>query len=89
MPVEGTKYSPISTSPLAAVALKAIQLLDPLVGPSEAQMFMLRSNEYLDGITPVDAIKAKRSDDVMAAVRAVAMEKGLFEEPFLPPNHRK
>ncbi|MEH2517457.1 hypothetical protein V1279_003030 [Bradyrhizobium sp. AZCC 1610] len=84
-----TRPDPISTSPLAAVAFKAIQHLDKLIGPIEAQFWMQTSNEILAGDTPVAAIKARRADDVMAAVRIVAMEKGLFEEPFLPPHHRK
>jgi hypothetical protein len=85
MKVEGcsfsvmTKPDPISTSPLAAVALKCIQALDKLVGPAEAQFWMQRSNEYLGGITPVAAIKERRAADVKVAVRIVAMEKGIFE----------
>jgi len=74
-----TSADPISTSPLAAVALQAITQLDKLVGPVEAQFWMMRSNDILGGITPVAAIKERRAADVMAAVRIVAIEKGLFE----------
>ena len=74
-----TKPDPISTSPLAAVAFKAIQALDKLIGPVEAQFWMQRKNEYLGDITPVAAIKERRAADVMVAVRIVAIEKGLFE----------
>lgn len=73
------KADPISTSPLAAVALKAILQLDKLIGPAEAQFWMQRANENLGGITPVTAIKERRAADVMTAVRIVAMEKGLFD----------
>jgi hypothetical protein len=75
------KLDPISTSPLAAVALKVIQALDQLIGPIEAQFWMQRSNDHLGGITPVAAIKEKRTADVMIAVRIVAIEKGIFKEP--------
>jgi hypothetical protein len=74
-----TKPDPITTSPLAAVAFNCIQALDKLVGPVEAQFWMQRSNKYLGGITPIAAIKARRSADVMVSVRIVAMEKGIFE----------
>ncbi|GAB9152969.1 hypothetical protein [Bradyrhizobium diazoefficiens] len=70
---------PISTSPLAAIALQAITQLDKLVGPVEAQFWMQRSNDFLGGVTPITAIKERRSADVMSAVRLVAIEKGLFE----------
>ncbi|MGJ4953058.1 hypothetical protein [Bradyrhizobium sp. HKCCYLS20291] len=76
----------ISTSPLAMQAHNVIKHLDEVVGTVEAQSWMLRSNELLGGITPVSAIKERRVDDVLKAMRAVAMEKGLFEEPFLPPS---
>jgi hypothetical protein len=83
-----TKPDPISTSPLAAVAMKAIQVLDPLVGPGEAQMWMMRGNEHLGGITPIEAIKTKRTDELMAAVQIVAMERGVFEAPWTPPSRK-
>jgi hypothetical protein len=75
---------PISTSPLAMQAFKIIQHLDLLIGPGEAQMFMMRGNEHLTGETPVAAIKAGRIERVRTAVKCLAIEKGLFEEPFLP-----
>ncbi|SHH05427.1 hypothetical protein [Bradyrhizobium erythrophlei] len=84
-----TRPDPISTSPLAKQAFDIIQHLDKLVGPAEAQMWMLRGNELLGGDNPVAAIKDRRLPDVRKAVRAVAMEKGLFAEPFLPPSQRK
>jgi hypothetical protein len=77
---------PISTSPKAMQAYKLIKRLDPLIGTIEAAFFMQRANENLAGITPVDAIKAGRVEDVDRAVTIVAIEKGLFEEPFLPPT---
>ena len=80
------RNDPISTSPLALQAVKIIQWLDPLVGPAEAQMFMLRDNDLLGGDSPVTAIKAGRIEDVRKSVKRLAMEKGLFEEPFLPPR---
>lgn len=73
------KADPISSSPLAAVAYTAIQALDKLVGPIEAQMWMQRDNDYLGNITPIAAIKERRGADVMIAVRVVAIEKGIFE----------
>ncbi len=80
---------PISTSPLALQAMKVIQWLDKLVGPAAAQDFMLRSNEMLGPeITPVAAIRAGRVEDVLIAVRAVAMQQGLFTAPWLPPQKR-
>ncbi|WP_315729833.1 hypothetical protein [Bradyrhizobium sp. SZCCHNRI2010] len=81
-------FSPdsISTSPLAMQAYQVIKRLDQVVGTVEAQAWMLRSNELLGGITPVSAIKERRIDDVLKAMRAVAMEKGLFEEPLIPPR---
>jgi hypothetical protein len=75
---------PISTSPLAMQAFKIIQHLDQLVGPGEAQMFMMRGNEHLAGDTPVAAIKSGHTEQVRTAVKCLAIEKGLFEEPFLP-----
>jgi hypothetical protein len=78
----------ITTSPLAAVALQLMQTLDKLIGPIEAQMFMMQGNEMLGGDTPITAIKAKRSAELQNAIRQVAMEKGLFKEPFLPPLDR-
>lgn len=79
--------SSISTSPLAVQAFEIVQWLDKLVGPAEAQMFMLRTNEML-GTTPVQAIKDRRADDVRTAVRAIAMSQGLFTQPWLPPQKR-
>jgi hypothetical protein len=79
-----TKPDPISTSPLAMQAFKLIQHLDQLIGPGEAQFFMQRSNEHLGGDTPVAAIKSGRAEQVRTAVKCLAIEKGLFEEPFLP-----
>jgi len=73
---------PISTSPLAAVLHRSIRVLDKLVGPAEAQFFMMRGNEYLGGITPVEAIKTKRTADLQNAIRVVAMEKGVFSDPY-------
>jgi hypothetical protein len=84
-----TIADPISTSPLALQAFNVITHLDKLVGPFEAQKWMQRSNEHLGGDSPVAAIKQRRMPDVIVALRIVAMEKGLFEEPFLPPHHRK
>jgi hypothetical protein len=80
---------PISTSPLAVQAYDVIRQIEKIVGLVEAQSWMLSGNELLGGITPVTAIKESRLPDVLRAARAVAMEKGLFEEPFLPPNQRK
>jgi hypothetical protein len=81
-----TKPNPIQTSPLAVQASKVINQLDKIVGCVEAQMWMLRSNALLGGKSPVQLIKEHRLPDVLKAARAIAMEKGLFEEPFLPPN---
>jgi len=78
---------PISTSPLAKQAFDVIQHMDKLVGPVEAQAWMMRSNQLL-GTSPVVAIRERRLPDVLKAVRAAAMEKGLFEEPFLPPQRK-
>lgn len=80
--------SAISTSPFAIQAFEIVQWLDKLVGPAEAQMFMLRTNEML-GTTPVQAIKDRRADDVRTAVRAIAMSQGLFTAPWLPPQKEK
>jgi hypothetical protein len=77
-----TKPDPISTSPLAVVLHRSIRALDKLVGPAEAQFFMIRGNEYLGGITPVEAIKTKRTEDLKNAIRIVAMEKGIIRDPF-------
>lgn len=84
-----TKPDPISTSPKAMVAFELMKILDPLVGVAEAAFFMQRSNDLLGGVTPVTAIKAGRIDEVQRAVQAVAMEKGVFAEPWLPPHERK
>jgi hypothetical protein len=81
-----TKPDPISTSPLAMQAYQIIKHLDQLVGTIEAQLWMMRVNTDLDGITPVDAIKQRKTAELVAAVRIVAIEKGLFAEPFLPPH---
>jgi hypothetical protein len=83
------KQDPISTSPMAMQAYQVIKQLEPIVGTVEAQAWMQRGNELLGGITPVTAIKEQRLPDVLRAARAVALEKGLFEEPFLPPQQRK
>ncbi|UPT95412.1 hypothetical protein J4G48_0040365 [Bradyrhizobium barranii subsp. apii] len=80
---------PISTSPKALQAYKLIQWLDPLVGTAEATFFMQRGNELLGGDTPVTAIKQGRIDEVTRAVKAVAMEKGCFKEPWLPPKTKR
>jgi hypothetical protein len=80
---------PISTSPLAVQAYDVIRQVEKIVGLVEAQSWMLRGNELLGGITPVAAIKESRLPDVQRAARAIAIEKGLFEEPFLPPHQRK
>jgi hypothetical protein len=79
---------PISTSPLAGVAFKVIQSLDKLIGPGEAQMWMMRGNENLGGITPIEAIKTKRTDELMVAVQIVAHEKGIFKEPWIPSTRK-
>jgi hypothetical protein len=84
-----TKPDPISTSPRAMQAYQLMKILDPLVGVAEAAFFMQRANDLLGGITPVTAIKEGRIDEVTRAVQAVAMEKGVFEEPWLPPHARK
>ncbi|WP_315782341.1 hypothetical protein [Bradyrhizobium sp. SZCCHNPS1003] len=81
-----TKPDPISTSPLAMQAYQIIKHLDQVVGTVQAQAWMASGNEMLGGLTPVGAIKERRIDDVLKAKRAVAMEKGIFEEPFLPPS---
>jgi hypothetical protein len=75
----------ISTSPKAMQAYLLIKWLDPLVGPAKAQGFMLSANEHLAGETPVAALKEGRIADVEDAVRIIAMEKGIFEAPWLPP----
>ncbi len=84
-----TKPDPISTSPKALQAYHLMKILDPLVGASEAAFFMQRVSNLLGGTTPVTAIKEGRIDDVRRAVQAVAIEKGIFEEPWLPPHARK
>jgi hypothetical protein len=84
-----TKLDPISTSPKAMIAFELMKVLDPLLGVAEASFFMQRSNDLLGGTTPVAAIKEGRIDEVKSAVQAVAMEKGIFEEPWLPPHERK
>ena len=76
---------PISTSPLAMQAFKIVKWLDQLVGPAEEQAFMLRPNEML-GTSPVQAIKERRFEDVKRSVQAVAVQQGLFAEPWLPPQ---
>lgn len=78
----------ISTSPLALQALKVVRWLDQLLGPVEAQAFMLRTNEML-GTSPVQAIKERRFEDVLRSVQAVAVQQGLFAEPWLPPQRSK
>ncbi|WP_316207424.1 hypothetical protein [Bradyrhizobium sp. SZCCHNR3118] len=70
-------------------AYELMQMLDPLVGVAEATFFMNRGNELLGGDTPVAAIKAGRLADVERAVHAVAIEKGVFTEPWSPPGKRK
>jgi hypothetical protein len=80
---------PISTSPKAMIAFELMKILDPLVGVAEAAFFMQRGNDLLGGATPVTAIKEGQIDEVSRAVQAVAMEKGIFEEPWLPPHARK
>ncbi len=67
-------------------AYQIIKHLDQVVGTVQAQAWMASGNEMLGGLTPVGAIKERRIDDVLKAKRAVAMEKGIFEEPFLPPS---
>lgn len=84
-----TKPDPISTSPKAMIAFDLMNILDPLVGVAEASFFMQRGNDLLGGTTPVSAIKEGRIDEVRRAVQAVAMEKGVFAEPWLPPHARK
>ncbi|WP_316196602.1 hypothetical protein [Bradyrhizobium sp. SZCCHNS3053] len=83
-----TALDPISTSPKAMQAYELMKILDPLVGVAEASFFMQRGNDLLGGATPVTAIKEGRIDEVLRAVQAVAMEKGIFGEPWLPPNHK-
>jgi hypothetical protein len=84
-----TKPDPISTSPKAMQAYELMKILDPLVGVFEASSFMQRANNLLGGATPVTAIKEGRIDEVKRAVRAVAMEKGVFAEPWAPPGRGK
>jgi hypothetical protein len=84
-----TKPDPISTSPKAMQAYELMKILDPLVGVAEAAFFMQRGNDLLGGATPVTAIKEGRIDAVRSAVHAVAMEKGIFAEPWLPPKTRR
>jgi hypothetical protein len=80
----------ISTSPKAMQAFLMIKWLDPLVGPAEAQSFMLSANENLPaGETPVAAIKEGRILDVERAVKCLAAEKGIFDAPWLPPEPPK
>lgn len=59
-------------------AYNVIKQLDKLVGPAEAQTWMMRDNEIL-GCTPVEAIKQRRLPDVLKALDCVAMEKGIFD----------
>ena len=66
-----------------------MKILDPLVGVAEASFFMQRSNELLGGSTPVMAIKDGRINEVTRAVHAVAMQRGIFEAPWLPPGREK
>lgn len=71
-------------------AFELMKILDPLVGVAEASFFMQRSNPLLGGDTPVAAIKVGRIDEVLRAVHAVAMERGIFAAPWAPPEgHRK
>jgi hypothetical protein len=84
-----TAPDPISTSPKAMQAYELMKILDPLVGVYEASSFMQRANRLLGDATPVAAIKEGRIDDVKRAVQAVAMERGVFAEPWLPPHARK
>jgi hypothetical protein len=79
---------PISTSPKALQAYELMKILDPLVGVAEAAFFMQRANPLLGDVTPVTAIKEGRIDAALRAVHAVAMEKGVFKAPWLPPNHK-
>jgi hypothetical protein len=83
------KPDPISTSPKAMQAYELMKILDPLVGVSEASFFMQRANNLLGGATPVAAIKEGRIDEVKRAVQAVAMLRGVFAEPWLPPKTRR
>jgi hypothetical protein len=69
---------PISTSPLAVQAYHVVRELERHVGLVEAQSWMLRGNEFLGGITPVNAIKEGRLPDVQRAASVVAIEKGRF-----------
>ncbi|WP_198031224.1 hypothetical protein [Bradyrhizobium sp. th.b2] len=71
------------------IAFELMKILDPLVGVAEASFFMSRSNDLLGGATPVMAIKEGHIDEVRRAVQAVAMEKGVFAEPWLPPKTRR
>ena len=85
-----TKADPISTSPKAMQAYELMKILDPLVGVAEASFFMQRANHLLGDATPVTAIKEGRIDAVKRAVQALAMQKGIFDAPWAPPEgHRK
>jgi hypothetical protein len=78
----------ILTSPKAIIAFEIVQWLDQLVGPIEAQRFMHKRNDQLaDSI--VGALRADRLDDVRRFIRGIAMQLGIFEEPWLPPNRPK
>lgn len=70
-------------------AYQLMKILDPLVGVAEASFFMSRANDLLGGGTPVAAIKEGRIDEVTRAVQAVAMEKGVFAAPWLPPKTKR
>ncbi|TYO65501.1 hypothetical protein FXV83_16325 [Bradyrhizobium hipponense] len=83
------KIDPISTSPKAMQAYQLMKILDPLVGVAEAAFFMQRANDLCGGVTPVTAIKEGRIDEVTRAVQAVACEKGVFADPWLPPKTRR
>jgi hypothetical protein len=84
-----TKPDPISTSPKAMQAYELMKILDPLVGVAEASSFMQRANHLLGDATPVKAIKEGHIDEVRRAVQAVAVLRGVFAEPWLPPHARK
>jgi hypothetical protein len=69
-------------------AYELMKILDPLVGVAEASSFMQSNNDLL-GETPVAAIKAGRLQEVTRAVHAVAVQRGIFEAPWTPPEARK
>jgi hypothetical protein len=69
-------------------AYELMKILDPLLGVAEASFFMQRANHLLGDATPVAAIKEGRIDEVKRAVQAVAMERGVFAEPWSPPGRR-